>query len=139
MTSLRKLADEVREVWSPPAGRPWSQGIVRIVRLLNAVAAHDCAASDVNADVLTAAVERLMAERDQARAELAAIREPAMPKRTGAFERAEEAYRKASKELADEIDAFSTSNHPTAERIGQLRAVRDAKALEYREAIEERR
>lgn len=35
--TFKELAASVREVWSPPAGRPWSPGVVRIVRLLKAI------------------------------------------------------------------------------------------------------
>lgn len=36
-TNLESLAADVRKVWSPPAGRPWSHGEVAILKLLKAI------------------------------------------------------------------------------------------------------
>lgn len=45
--SLKQLAADVREVWSPPGGRAWSISDVRIVKLLKAIEEMpDLAATD---------------------------------------------------------------------------------------------
>lgn len=38
---FKQLVADVREVWSPPAGRAWSTSDVRIIKLLTAIEAHD--------------------------------------------------------------------------------------------------
>jgi hypothetical protein len=36
-TTLKTLASEVRRVWNPPGGRPWSYADVAIVKLLRTI------------------------------------------------------------------------------------------------------